>query len=232
MSVTKDFHPEFLRPVDEVCEPDPRSTAFVKLDRETGDFVPLSIRDQHDAVSGYSLHPKVPEDIVMQFETTKNVYLYAWFVYRFYPVCEHQALACLELALLKRYECEAPKEYCNKRDGKLYLRGALRYAIDCGYVKHEGFRRWHEAAQRRAMLRYEMEKTDEMYAKGLKQIDFDYSEVTVTDADRNWEYLSFLSDFLPELRNHYAHGTSMLHNQVLTTLEVVSEIINQIYPEK
>jgi len=82
------------------------------------------------------------------------------------------------------------------------------------------------------MLRYEMEKTDEMYAKGLKQIDFDYSEVTVTDADRNWEYLSFLSDFLPELRNHYAHGTSMLHNQVLTTLEVVSEIINQIYPEK
>lgn len=173
----------------------------------------------------------VPEDIVLQFETTKNVYLYAWFVYRFYPVCEHQALACMELALRNRYEDEAPSKYRNK-DGKLYLKGALRYAIDRGYVRHEGFRRWHEAAQRRATLRYEMEKSNEMYAKGLKQIDLDYSEVTVTDVDRNWEYLSFLSDFLPELRNNYAHGTSMLHNQVLTTLEVVSEIINQIFPAK
>lgn len=232
MSTTKDFHPELLRPAEQVRKPDPRNTAFVKMDRETGDFVPLNIRDQHDAVSEYSLHAKVPEDIVMQFETTKNVYLYAWFVYRFYPVCEHQALACLELALLKRYEHEAPKKYRNRRDDKLYLRGALRYAIDLGYVKHEGFRRWHEAAQRRATLRYEMEKSDEMYAKGLKEIDLDYSKVTVIDADRNWEYLDFLAGYLPELRNRYAHGTSVLHNQVLMTLEVVSEIINQIYPEK
>ncbi len=168
---------------------------------------------------------------MMQFETARNLYLYAWFVYRFYPVCEHHALACLELALRERYGNEAPNDYRNK-DGKLYLKGSLRYAIDRGYVRHEGFRRWNEAAQRRAAGRYEMEKTDEMYANGLKQIDLDYSKVTVTDADRNWEYLSFLSDFLPELRNSYAHGTTMLHNQVLTTLEVVSEIINQIYPEK
>lgn len=230
MSTTKEFHPEYLRQPEQVCDPDSRNTAFVKLDRETGHFIPLSIRDQHDAVSECSLHAKVPEDIVMLFEATKNLYLYAWFVYRFYPVCEHQALACLELALLKRYESEAPKKYRNRRDDKLYLRGALRYAIDCGYVKHEGFRLWHEAAQRRATLRYEMEKSDEMYAKGLKQIDLDYSEVTVIDADRNWEYLDFLAGYLPEIRNHYAHGTSMLHNQVLTTLEVVSEIINQIYP--
>lgn len=54
----------------------------------------------------------------------------------------------------------------------------------------------------------------------------------MTDADRNLEYLNFLANYLPEIRNHYAHGTPMLHNQVLITLEVVSEIINQIYPAK
>lgn len=229
MSTTKDFNPELLRSVDHICEPDPRNTALVKVDRETGDYVPLNIQDQHDAISALTLHAKVPEDIMLQFETARNLYLHAWFVYRFYPVCEHQSLACLELTLRKRYEHEAPNEYHN-RDGKLYLRGALRYAISHGYVKHEGFRRWNEAAQRRAIHRYEMEKRNEMYIKGLKQIGLDYSEVTVIDADRNWEYLNSLEEYLPELRNHYAHGTTMLRNQVLTTLEVVSEIINQIYP--
>ncbi|MCX5720683.1 MAG: hypothetical protein NT179_01460 [Nitrospirae bacterium] len=231
MSTTKDFHPELLRPLGQGCEPDPRNTSFVTPDHETGNFIPLDLRNQHEAVSKHTLHAKVPEDIMMQFETARNLYLYAWFVYRFYPVCEHHALVCLELALRERYEHEAPNEYRN-RDGKLYLKRALRYAIDHGHVKHEGFRRWREAAQRRALLRYQTEKTDEMYAKGLKEIDLDYSEATVTDADRNLEYLNFLASYLPEIRNHYAHGTSMLHNQVLTTLEVASEIINQIYPAK
>ena len=230
MSTTKYFHPELLRPLEQVCEPDPRNTAFVKLDGKTGDFVPLSVRDQHERISKHTLHAKVPEDIMMQFETARNLYLYAWFVYRFYPVSEHQALACLELALRKRFESDLSQEELGGR--KPTLSPLLCHAIKHGHIKHEGFRRWHEAAKRRATLRYEMQKTNEMHAKGLKQIDLNYSEVTVTDADRNWEYLRFLSDFLPELRNNYAHGTSMLHNQVLTTLEVVSEIINQIYPEE
>ena len=227
MSTIKDFHPELLRPVEQVCEPDPRNTSFVKLDRKTGSFIPLDIRDQYEAISQHTLHAKVPEDIMMQFETARNLYLYAWFVYRFYPVSEHQALACLELALRKRYENELSEEGLGGREPT--LSPLLRYAIKRSDIKHEGFRRWREAAQRRATVRYEMEKTDEMYSKGLKQIDLDYSEVTVTDADRNWEYLNFLASFLPDLRNTYAHGSSMLHNQALTTLEVVSEIINQIY---
>lgn len=229
MSTTKDFHPELLRPLEQVCEPDPRNMSFVTPDHETGNYIPLELRDLHEAVSKHALHARVPEDIMMQFETARNLYLYAWFVYRFYPVSEHQALACLELALRKRFESDLSEEELGGR--KPTLSPLLRYAIKHGHIKHEGFRRWYEAAQRRAMQRYEMEKTDEMYAKGLKQIDLDYSEVVVTDEDRNLEYLNFISKFLPELRNHYAHGTSMLHNQVLTTLEVVSEIINQIYPE-
>lgn len=224
-----DFHLEFLRPVEHVCERDPRSLSFVRIDSETGDLRPLEIRDQHESIARFSLNKGVPEEIILQFETAKNLYLYAWFVYRFYPVCERHALACLELALRKRYECEAPNEY-RGRDGKLYLKGLLRYTVDRGCVKHEGFRRWQEAAYRKAEIRYQMEKIDEMHAKGLKSIDLDYSEVEVTDADRNWEYLNALKEWLPELRNHYAHGTSNLDNQVLGTIQVVSEIINQIYP--
>lgn len=230
MSKTKDFHPDLLRPLEQVCEPDPRNTAFVKLDHISGSFIPLDIRDQHEAISQYALHEGVPEEIQVQFETVKNLYLYAWFVYRFYPVSEHQSLACLEFALRKRLEPELPKGEIEGR--KPTLGPLLRYVIKQGYIRSEGFQRWRDAAQRRAVLRYPMEKIDEMHATELKEIDLDNSEATVSDADRNSEYLNFLASFLPETRNHYAHGTPMLHNQVLATLEITSEIINQIYPAK
>lgn len=223
------FHPEFLRPVEHVCEPDPRNLSFVRIDPETGDFVPLKIHDHYKAVSQIKLTAKAPEDVVFQFETARNLYLYAWFIYRFYPVAAQQSLACLELALRKRYKDELPKEYLG-RAGKPTLKPLLRYAVDRGYIKNEGFQRWHESSQRRATARYRMEKIDEMYEKGLKSIDLDYLEVAVTDADRNWGYLNVLLENLPELRNHYAHGTAMLDNQVLGTIELVSEMINQIYP--
>lgn len=228
MSTKTDFDPELLRPIERIWEPDLRNMCYVRIDHETGKWIDLDIRDQYEAISQIILHADVPKDILTQFETARNLYLYAWFVYRFYPVAEHQSLTCLEFALRERYKAEAPCKY-RSRDGKLYLKGSLRYAVDRGYVKHEGFCRWHKSANTRATYRYEEEKLQEMNAKGLTQIDLDYSEATVTDADRNWDYLNTLLQYLPELRNKYAHGTTQLHNRVLTTLETVSEIINQIY---
>ncbi|MDR4493126.1 MAG: hypothetical protein R3B74_01645 [Nitrospirales bacterium] len=231
MLAPETFNPEFLRPAERVSEPDPRNLTFVIFDSSTNDYRHLNIMDFYEAVSAYRLNLTVPPKIIFQFETAKNLYLYSWFVYRFYPICEHHALACLELALRERYKDEASKEYRN-RDGKLYLKGALRFAIACGHVKHEGFSSCHETVKRRATDRYEQEKLEELHTKGLKEIAYDYSDLEVTDADRNREYLDFLSNFLPNLRNEYAHGSTTLDNQALTTLEVVSEIINQIYPEQ
>lgn len=75
---------------------------FVKVDRATGAHQAITLADHHEEISAYALHTGVPQEIVLQFETARNVYLYAWFIYRFYPVAEHQALACLELALRER----------------------------------------------------------------------------------------------------------------------------------
>ncbi|MGE3787466.1 MAG: hypothetical protein AB7H03_12560 [Nitrospirales bacterium] len=227
MTAPEIFNPDFLRPLAHVSEPDPRNLAFIRVDPDTKNCRPIEIKDFHQEVSTLQLNSTVPQKITSAFETAKNLYLYAWFVYRFHPVAEHQALACLELALRKQYECELQEEDPDGR--KPTLSPLLRYAIKHGHITPGGFRRWHEAAQRRALRRYEMEKIDEMYAKELKQIDLDYSDVTMTDADRNGEFLNFLADSLPKLRNEYAHGTAMIHNQALMTLEIVSEIINQIY---
>jgi len=64
----------------------------------------MVLADHHELISAYVLHAGVPQEIVLQF--ARNVYLYAWFVYRFYPVAEHQCLACLELALRERLKEE------------------------------------------------------------------------------------------------------------------------------
>lgn len=230
MTGNRPFHPEYLRPINYICAPDPRSVGFVTPDREAGEWRQLRVDDYHSSVAAHSLNKAVPEDIRIHFDTARNLYVYAFFVYRFYPVAEHHALACLELALRERYEKEIPKKYY-EHSKHVTLKPLLRYAVDKGDVKNEGFKRWHEAAEVRARTRYMYEKTDEMREKNLDQIELDYSEVQVTDIDRNIGYINDLIDILPKFRNNYAHGSKMLHNNVLGTIQLVSEIINQIYPE-
>lgn len=227
MEQDRKFDLEALRPVEYISEPDFRNTIYVVFD-EKGRR-PYEIADHYRAIDQIKLQTGVPESILVQFETVKNLYLYAWFIYRFYPVAEHQAYACLELALRLRYEKEIPKKYFagEKKPG---LSALLRYACDRGHIKNEGFRRWREAVDRRTEDRYEIEKLDKMNKKGLKSIGLDYSEIQITDTDKDLDYVKVLRDTLPYLRNHYAHGTTMLHNQVLGTIELVSGVINQIYP--
>jgi hypothetical protein len=62
----------------------------------------VQAKDLHDAVSAFSLHPSVPEDIAQHFETVKNIYLCSWFIYRSQPVAKLQSLACLEYGLRER----------------------------------------------------------------------------------------------------------------------------------
>ena len=102
----QNFDPERLRPAEYVCEADPRNTMFVRVDRINGTSRVIELTDHHEQISAYVLHAGVPQEIVLQFETARNVYLYAWFVYRFYPVAEHHSLACLELALRERLKEE------------------------------------------------------------------------------------------------------------------------------
>src|SRR5438874_1095731 len=134
------FDPEKLRPAELACEPDPRSSGWVKSDSATGAARPITLADHHDAVARFVLHTNVPQDIVMQFETAKNVYLYAWFIYRFYNVAEHQSFACLELALRYRLKQEiATGKVWGRRPT---LRRLLKYAVESGLVKNEEFSNW------------------------------------------------------------------------------------------
>src|SRR5581483_1571954 len=130
-------HPDFLRSPENACSPDIRNEAFVRI-TEDGPR-PKTIEDQHRAVVGLALHDGVPEAIRIQFETTKNLYLYAWFVYRFYPVAQGHAYGCLELALRERFEPETLAAGEKKQKHGPGFRRLLQYAVDKGFLKNEGF---------------------------------------------------------------------------------------------
>ena len=225
--MAQNFDPEKLRPAEYVCEPDPRSTMFVSLDLTNGTSHAIELADHHEQISGYVLHAGVPEDIVLQFETARNVYMYSWFVYRFYPVAEHQSLACLELALRERLkEKIRTGEIKGKRPT---LRPLLNYAIEHGLVKNEGFATWRNRGEINSRQRVSMEKFREMSEKKLTEMTWDESDIEITAEDLDWDYVKMLPDMLPMLRNEYAHGSTELNNWALRSIQIVCEIINQLY---
>lgn len=227
------FDPDKLRPPSLVCVPDPRSSAYVRIDDPAiGAVRDIELSDYYEEVAELTLHAGVPGDIVAQFETARNLYLYAWFVYRFYIVAEHQGLACLELALRDRLKAEISAgkiRYKGKKVKKPMLRLLLGYAVQQELIKNEGFEVWRNRGIIRSRARVEMEKLREMTEKKLDEITWDKSDIEVTAEDQDWDYVSALVDFLPELRNRHAHGSTDLHNWTLNSIRIASEIINQLY---
>jgi hypothetical protein len=222
-----DDHPDFLRSTEMVCKPDSRNATSSVL-TEVG-FQPKTIEDQHRSVAELSLHKAVPDDIRIQFETTKNLYLYAWFVYRFYPVANHHAYACLELALRERFEAELLASGEKKREFGPGLKRLLTYAVETGHLKNENFEVWRHRTEIRARHRTEKEAFDEMERLGLEEMVIDDTRFEIKDEDRDHDYLAIILETLPWFRNQYAHGTWSLDDQALGTIKLVAEIINQIY---
>lgn len=202
--------------------PDPRNACF--------GLHPESLQERHKDILTLSLAVTVPKEVVIQFETARNLYLYAWYVYRFHMVAAKQAYATLELGLRTALTPRLPEPYQRRREKKPMLRGMLLYAIDQGLLRNEGFQRWHAIAIARAKERRSMEAIRTMVDQGLESIEVDDSEpLLITEEDRSWNLLETLSETIPFLRNELAHGSSMLTNQVLGDIELVAEILNQLY---
>jgi len=58
----------------------------------------------------------------------------------------------------------------------------------------------------------------------------DDSGVIASEDDLNYDWLKAFLDAIPYIRNQHAHGSGMLYHVVLHTFDVVTQIINQLYP--
>ena len=225
------FDAEALRPPEYVCAPDPRTLNLVVIDKVTGVVRPITLEVQHSWIVQYVLSDTAPRDVVVSFETAKNLYLYAWFVFRFYTVAEQHALATLELALRARFAAEIEESFTSKGKRPPGLKALLQYGKDCGALANAKFTaardRWALELARR---RYDVEITREMQRLGVEEMAYDYSDVKPMPEELAYDWVSHFMLRIPAIRNDYAHGSSTLRHTVLSTFEYVAELINQLFP--
>lgn len=222
-----EFPAELLRSPENTSLPDPRNEGFVVFSPEG--TRPFTLIDHHSHIVSLELHSGVPETVRFHFETTKNIYLYSWFVYRFYPVALHYSLVSLEFALRERFEAEMIALGEEKREHGPGLKRLLRFSIEGGHLKNEDFGVWRHMTEMRARHRTSQEITEKMIRENLTEVEYDEDDFEIKAIDRDHEFVKPLIDLFPNLRNHYAHGSRTLHNQALVTIQIVSEIINQIF---
>ena len=197
---------------------------------------PVSVGDgcnalarHHADIARLELSAKVPAGVAVQFETARNLYLYAWHVYRFYPVAEMQSLAVLEFGLRERFQAPLPAAYWPTPKRPSTLHALMQYATDQSLIRNDGFARWHAAVCRSAQDRQAFEAFEAAIAEGKTSFEIEPAEIIVTPADQTWDLVGILRDSLPKTRNMHAHGGTHLHPGVLSTLELVVEILNQLY---
>jgi len=226
--MNNNYKPDFLKDLRDVCKQDQRCRH--------------SLEDRHKSIDIYALHIGVPLKIREVYDVARNIYLYGWYVYRFNNVAESQAFGALEYCLkerigdseLKVYINERKKAYREETGRRINLNKGLKlyieYCRDKQLVCNEGFRAWHDKSYNDACEKYKHQKLNEMIDQGLDEIELDYTNVQVSEEECEYDHIQHLIDTTNKVRNIYAHGTSMLHPNVLYTFEMVSEFINQLYP--
>lgn len=214
-----------LRDIGSVIQPDPRSAYFSII--EQGRPRPAALQDRIDAVAPYTLCNAVPESVRGHFETAKNLYVYAWFVYRFHPVAEQQALATLEFALRERLL--GPDAV--RRDDVWVpgLRKLLEDALARGLIGNDRFPNRERWALDIAKYRFSLDQIAEMERLGLTEMEADDSAVRPTQQDLDHDWIGAFIEALPRIRNTYAHGSSMLYPTVIRTFEIVCGLVNQLF---
>ncbi len=230
-----------LRTVDQLGLPDCRMTHFHV--RHGSSFRPMSQLDRWEAIRQLELHPEVPEEIRTHYNTARNVYLFAWHVYRFHVVAEHQVLATLEMALRQALfeRCfldqegrplawPAAAQASTKQPRPLTLSNLLTLARSKGVVQNNGFTRRLKWAQQLADGRRRLQEVEFMQRNNITEMVFPDEPAVPTIDELECDWLDDLVEAIPRLRNEYAHGTQMLHATVLRTFEMVSELVNQLWP--
>jgi len=197
---------ESLKKFDEICQKDPRQDAFVVMDAKSpGVFRKRTIEDFYRRTQRISLHEGVPPKIRSHFETARNLIIYSWFYYPFNVTAALCAYTSVEYALRIK---------AGKLSGRPSFRRLLRKAVEKNWIRDEGFshvKRKHDSLR--------------AYNEGLPP-DFQIPESELAQ-----EYCKNLTKSLPFLRNELAHGSSMLHERGVFTVQICADLINQLFPK-
>lgn len=209
--------------------PDRRSGSFAGV-RADGSISKITLQDRYEDVREFVLNESVPHDVRVHFETAKNLYLYAWFVYRFFPVAEKHVLATLEFALRERLALIYPDRFGPDVEWVPGMAKMFKQAREDKLISNDGMRAYHRRAMQRARARVSDEARRQLIESGAESVEYDPDSAVPMEQDYSWDALETYLETLPAIRNMYAHGSSNLHATVLGTFEIVTDLVNQLFP--
>lgn len=197
-------------------------------------FSVMSIESLYNNIEAFSLNSLVPKDVVTQYDTARNLYLYAFHVYRFYNVAQQQVYAVLELAIrecigeteLERYiKTKRTKKWRPSKGLSIYM----KYLSEHNLICNEDFPRWHQRNRMAAEDAQQDKVLQIMKEQNLEEYEWDETEIDETKFDVEWNYVEVVCKTIPQIRNGFAHGSTTLYNTVLLDFENVSIIINKMF---
>jgi hypothetical protein len=184
-----------------------------------------SLEQRIDYIAQFMLSDLVPEEVQIHFETGKNLFVYAWHVYRFHMVAEQHVLGTLEMAV--RLRLTALPGFTPPRG----LSALLLAARTKNLIANDRFSTRHQWAFERARWRYDIAEMERMVREEIDECLVDHSNVVPTDEDLSYDWLEHFIGALPKLRNMHAHGSSALDPTIGRTFEIVVELINQLFEQ-
>lgn len=174
-------------------------------------------------IAQFMLSVHVPEQIHIHFETGKNLFVYAWHVYRFRMVAEQHVLGTLEMAVRLRLQ---------NQPGQTPPRGLsalLRAAHTANLIANDRLIARNQWAVERARWRHDIAEIEKMITEGIDEGTVDHTNVIPDNEDLSYDWLEHFIGSLPKLRNMHAHGSTALDPAVGSTFEIVAELINQLF---
>lgn len=218
---------EFRKPND-ITKPDIRSTQMGIS----------SVEYFHKLIQDYELHEHVPEKIRFQFDTVRNLFLHAYYVYRFYPIVKHQLYVTLEHAINECIGSDSLDKYrksLNKslpKDVPKYSRGLklnLKYLVEHELIHNEDFEVWRRGKKQAAEGKYRAKILSKMRDCNLSEYQWNDADIDYEGVQYDYDYTADILELIPKIRNFFAHGQSDLRPTPMVDFEVVSVIINNIF---
>ena len=229
-----------FRELRELSMPDIRMRYLAVADG--GAIRAMDQHDRHESIVLLRLVNQVPEQVCTHYDMARNLYLYAWHVYRFHVIAEQQALASLEMALRLALAQRGfvaghgpaigqseQSSSGRKRPRPRGLANLMSIAKDAGLITNQGLTRRKDWAQQLAKQRRNIEHFELMERSGLTQMTVSEMPAIPTEEELGVDWLGQFVEGLPRLRNEYAHGSPMLHANVLRTFQIACDLINQLW---
>lgn len=184
--------------------PDVRQLAFVTVDGDANGYRRVTAADLSSQVACYPVNSSVPQDVRVQWDTARNLWLYSWHVWYFHAVAERHALSTLEMALRIGLEAMLPPKF------RPSLRSLMEFAI-----KNKVFLDEH--------IQY-CQRT----SNGKEPSPNESSDPDRLD-DEPQKYCKKLAEAFSEFRNDYSHGSSTLLGSTAITFSICRDLISRVF---